>query len=156
MAQAERSRLTPWLVAAALLVVFGAFQWRHGDAIAATSPEGDARVVAVLSRARRAIAPDTRVAHVGITAVLGTGVLDLRDLRPEPGAVVVVEMLGVAGALRIRVPDGWVVDTMTVPVLGTLQDDRRPSARVDPEPGGAAPRLVLRGALVMGRLTVES
>jgi hypothetical protein len=156
MARTARSRLTPWVVAAVILAVFALWEWRYGEAIAATTPEGDARVVAVLSRVRRSLPKDARVTSVDMTSVLGSGVLDLRGVRLDAGASLVVDVVGVGGYLTIRVPDGWVVDTMTVPVFGTWSDVRRPSASVHQGTGGPAPRLVLRGAVVAGRLTVES
>lgn len=143
-------------MAAVLLAIAGVWQWSKGEVIAATTPDGDARLVAVLSRSRRSIAANAKVTRVDMTSVLGTGVLDLRAAHVGPGAVVVVDLLGVGGRLTIRVSDGWVVDTMTVPVLGSWHDERRPSAVVRPHADGPAPRLVLRGAVIMGRLSVES
>jgi hypothetical protein len=148
--------VSSWHSDNAVLTVMGAWEWRDGDAIAATSADGDARVVAVLSRSRRRVAAAPRINRVDLTAVLGTGVLDVRSVTLGPGESLTVDLLGVAGRLTIRVPDGWVIDTMTVPVLGSWRDERRPSAVVHVAPGGAAPRLVLRGAVIMGRLTVES
>jgi hypothetical protein len=156
MAQAQRARRATWLTVAVVLTVVAVWQWRHGEAIAATTPDGDARVTAVLSRARRRVAAETRVTRVDLTSVLGAGVLDLRNVRLAPGVSLTVDVLGVAGGLTIRVPDGWVIDTMTVPVLGSWHDERRPSAVVQTAPGGPAPRLVVRGVVILGRLTVES
>jgi hypothetical protein len=151
-----RSRLTSWVVAGIVLAAIATWQWQHGEAIAATSPDGDARVIALLVRAHRRVAADARLARVDMTAVCGNGVLDLRGVQLEPGGSVVVDILNVAGSVTIRVPDGWVVDTMTLPVLAAWHDERRPSAVVHQTPGWLAPRLVLRGAVIAGRLTVKS
>jgi len=128
-----------------------------------------------------------------MTAVMGGSELDLRQATIPPGEVAVINVFGLMGGLLVRVPNGWIVDVQTVPLVGGVSDQRggandpsrRRRRRADnieaertpPQPeaapetptpetptpessaslqGGVAPRLVVRGFIMMGGLVIKS
>jgi hypothetical protein len=57
--------------------------------------------------------------------------------------------------VAVRVPATWTVDAGAVSAMGGVRDDRAPSAEAEAT-GGPAPRLVLRGFVIFGRLRITS
>ncbi len=149
--------LQSWMVVGLVLgLVLGvqAYQTRHPPAAGAS-----AHVTALLSRSLRTVEPGG--ARSGeVTAIMGGAELDLRTTDLQPGEEMTVDVLAVMGGVVIRVPDGWTVDTRAVPVAGGIKDKRlRAFDALDGEPTTStapAPRLVLRGAVVMGGLSIKS
>jgi hypothetical protein len=91
-----------------------------------------------------------------MTSVMGGCVLDLRQAIVAPGAEAVVNVFAFMGGHEVVVPSGWTVIPDVVPILGAVED-KRLSAIVDPTLAGvAAPRLVLRGMVMLGGLTIKS
>jgi hypothetical protein len=92
-----------------------------------------------------------------MTAFMGGCILDLRQAIVAPGQEVVVDAFGIMAGHEILVPPGWSVTTDVVQVLAGVED-KRVGAAVDvpPVPGGVAPRLVLRGFLLMAGITIKS
>jgi hypothetical protein len=84
-----------------------------------------------------------------MTCVMGHCQLDLREATIAPGQEAAIDVFTVMGGARIRVPAEWDVDVQTVPIAGAVKD-RRPGVR---EPGG--PRLVIRGFIMMGGLSIK-
>jgi Domain of unknown function (DUF5668)/Cell wall-active antibiotics response 4TMS YvqF len=117
-----------------------------------------------------------------ITSVMGGSKLDLRQATLAPGEEAVIDVFAMMGGIELRVPDGWVVDVQSVSVMGGVKDERpgvtRRRFRSGPaEAGGAdarspesnapeakapvgdpavAPRLVVRGFIMMGGLIIKS
>jgi hypothetical protein len=56
----------------------------------------------------------------------------------------------------VRVPSGWTVDTGALAALGGVRDDRAPAAAEAEATTTPAPRLVLRGMVMFGRLSITS
>jgi hypothetical protein len=114
-----------------------------------------------------------------MTSVMGDCTLDLRQATLAAGQEVTVDVFTLMGSLVLRVPEGWTVDVRALPVMGGI-NDRRPGAgdranrnrrRAEADdvsspsvaeqpavssPNGNTPRLVLRGYVVMGGLTIRS
>jgi predicted membrane protein len=87
-----------------------------------------------------------------ITSVMGESVLDLRQATIPPGEEAVLDVFTMMGGLVIRVPAEWMVDVQAVPVMGGIKDQR--VGRV--EAGTTTPpRLVVRGSLMMGGLSIR-
>jgi predicted membrane protein len=93
-----------------------------------------------------------------VTTLMGGAQLDLRQATIPPGEEAAVDIFAVMGGCEIKVPPSWTVATPLVPIMGGI-DDKRP----DPLPGDAeslggqpAPRLVLRGLLLMGGIEIKS
>ena len=113
-----------------------------------------------------------------VFTVMGRSRLDLSEATLAPGEEAYIDVFGMMGGVDIIVPEGWEVDVETVPVMGRVRDRRLYPTRVpelapsSSEPGadfgepgeepralapeGPAPRLILRGLMMMGALTIES
>jgi hypothetical protein len=99
-----------------------------------------------------------------VVSIMGGSAIDLRDVTIAPGDTVTLDVFTLMGGGAIRVPDEWIVDMQAVPVMGGTKDqriplDRRQGAEVEPGAAvatGPAPRLVVRGAIIMGQLTIKS
>ena len=112
---------------------------------------------AALSGVKR-ISTASRFRGGEITALMGGVQIDLRQATIPPGEEAVIDVFVVMGGGEIIVPPSWTVVTPLVPVMGGIDDKRLP-----PLPGAAdstgsrpAPRLVLRGLLVMGGIEIKS
>ena len=86
-----------------------------------------------------------------MTSVMGHSDLDLRKTTLAPGEEAVIEVFTLMGGTTIRVPEGWSVEVRTVPIAGGVKD-RRSGARDIP----GAPRIVIRGFIMMGGLNIRS
>jgi hypothetical protein len=105
-----------------------------------------------------------------MTTVMGQSRLDLRDAILSPGQEAVVEVFGMMGEVQLIVPDGWIVEIRTRPIMGAVRDLRFNRNRVmgPPAPGDDSeettapakplnpPRVVVRGFIMMGELEIRS
>ena len=92
-----------------------------------------------------------------ITSILGGTHLDLRQATIEPGGEAVINVFAMMGGHEVWVPSGWTVASEVMPLLGNVEDKRLPA--LDPTPRSAAdtaPRLVLRGIVIMGGITIKN
>lgn len=111
-----------------------------------------------------------------VTTVMGRGVLDLRNSQLAPGETAEIDLFNLMGRTTIYVPPDWVVDLDALKLFGRAQvtrpskrekaetsHDEKPAAG-EPEPieraGGEAPatppRVVIRGLIMMGNVTITS
>jgi hypothetical protein len=112
------------------------------------------RVVSVMARSEH-ISQATAFQGADITNVMGRSELDLHNATMAPGANATVHVFSAMGAVVLRVPPTWTVETGSVTALGGVRDVRdSPVEREDT--AGPAPRLVLRGLVMFGRLTITS
>ena len=86
-----------------------------------------------------------------MTSVMGHADLDLRKTTVAPGEEAVIEVFTLMGGTTIRVPEGWSVEVRAVPIAGGVKD-RRSGDRDLP----GAPRIVIRGFIMMGGLNIRS
>lgn len=78
-------------------------------------------------------------------AVMGGCEIDLRDAKsPAPEAT--IDVLAFWGGIDIRVPRGWTVVNRVTPILGGFEDKTE---------NGSGPRLIVRGAAIMGGVEVK-
>lgn len=112
------------------------------------------RLVSVMGRSEHS-SRDTAFQGADITNMMGRSELNLRDATLAPGANAVVHVYSAMGAVVVRVPPTWTVDVGAVSALGAVRDERVPLAESDTV-AGPAPRLVLRGLVVFGRLSITS
>ncbi len=158
----RRHGAAPWLLLAILLgAAVSSGLPRRGFARDA-SGEGVLHVYSVLGGSNTRT---TTLTGGEIVSIMGGSVVDLRDATIAPGQTVTLDVFTVMGGSSIRVPDAWLVDFQVVPVLGSARDQRRlpESGRHDTmnEPGGSAeaidqaPRLVVRGSVIMGGLVIK-
>jgi predicted membrane protein len=91
-----------------------------------------------------------------VTAVMGGYQIDLRQATIPPGEEAVLEIFTVMGGGEIIVPTSWTVATPIVPVMGGIEDKRlAPLPGIDVT-GKPAPRLVLKGLLMMAGIEIKS
>ena len=153
------------LLAVVFLLVSRAEQGRE------TSPHAQtAHLFAIMGRDDRASVA-TAFRGGGMTTILGRTHLDLRQASIAPGEEAVIEVVGVMGRVVLQVPPDWVVDVQAVPLMAAVKDERpraagRPVdvAPLDPElleregppvEDRAPPRVVVRGVVLMGALSVR-
>jgi hypothetical protein len=86
-----------------------------------------------------------------MTAVVGSCILDLRLATVRTEAPLTVDVFGFLSELRVIVPRGWNIVIELTAIFGEIDDRRDP---LDPPPA-TAPRLVMRGAIVLGQITIE-
>lgn len=128
---------------------------------------GGPHIVSVLGETRRA--PIGPLERAEITTVLGGTELDLRSATIEPGHEATVDVVGFMGGTTIRVPRGWIVDLQADSALGTAAD-RRQRLPGDWDAAGTtssagtgvsanavqtAPRLIVRGFVMMGEIAIR-
>jgi len=82
------------------------------------------------------------------TAVMGGVMLDLRKARITGEAV--LDIFAMWGGVELQVPEDWAIDLRVTPLLGGVDDKTRPVT--DP----SAPRLVLRGTVLMGGVEIKN
>ncbi|MEO7193122.1 MAG: DUF5668 domain-containing protein [Vicinamibacterales bacterium] len=93
-----------------------------------------------------------------IFAMMGGCHLDLRQATIGPGEVATIEIFTVMGGSEITVPPAWTVDAPVMCVMGGIEDKRLPAlpGSAPAAAGLAAPRLVLRGFVLMGGVQIKS
>jgi predicted membrane protein len=82
------------------------------------------------------------------TAILGGVQLDLRDAVILKEAA--IDLFAMWGGVEVRVPENWAMDIRVTPILGGVEDKTRPTADAN------APRLVIRGTVMMGGVEVKN
>lgn len=127
---------------------------------------GGVELFAVFSGARQAPA-NSPFTGGRLTSVFGGSHLDLRQALLVPGQTAVVDVFTVFGGTEIRVPEGWRVELQTTAIMGGVNDERPRRNAVQTTaaapPGGttaaaetaSAPRIVIRGTVIMGGVTVK-
>ncbi len=93
-----------------------------------------------------------------ITAFMGGGKLDLRLATIPPGEEAIIDIVAIMGGVEMWVPSHWEISTPILPFMGGVEDNRLPPLAVDASGArrtGPAPRLVLRGFVMMGGVQIK-
>jgi len=133
-------------------VFFIIFVWNGFSAGTSTLTDSRDRVeiVAILGRHTRVV--ETEAFRGGeLTAIMGRSDLDLRRATVAPGQNVEIEVFTLMGGSTIRVPDGWSIDVRATPIMGDVRDRRAGERDIQ-----GSPRLVIRGFIMMGGMTIRS
>lgn len=88
------------------------------------------------------------VRSVQATAVMGGCEIDLRKMAPGQRETV-VDVFAMWGGIEISIPEGWALENRVMPIIAGVEDKTAPAA---PD----APRLILRGTVVMGGVEVRN
>jgi hypothetical protein len=157
MADHIGSRGATWLVIAAVIVgaiVVSNLPGHRGFA----SDGGDHEQIVAVMGSTHGASGATAFKGAEMTALMGSSSLNLTRAQIAPGDEASVDIFAMMGSVTIRVPDGWAIDTRTVPVMGGIRDDRWPAPRANAgtPASGALPRLVLRGFVMMGSIIIKS
>lgn len=134
-----------------LLIFFGGrivWQAFHTSEV----PAGDAKAgiagTAVLGGFHRKIVSPT-FDRADLTAFMGGGKLDLREAQLAHGEGV-INIFALMGGFEILVPESWNVDVQLTPFMGGYDD------KTIQHPAGTAPRLVIKGFVMMGGLDIKN
>ena len=131
-------------------------QFQNGPIATPAHTSGTVSLFTVLGGTRRA-SNDRPFRGGEITSILGGTQLDLRQATIEPGQEAVINVFTLMGGHELWVPSEWMVVSDVIPLLGGVDDKRLPPIDPTPRrPDAAQPRLVLRGMVVMGGLTIKS
>jgi hypothetical protein len=162
----RRRSLSPLAILGIWIAIFIGFQmsgtsrfrdWNssRNTAAAVESTSDRVQIVSVMGRSDH-VSRSTAFRGANVTNIMGRSDIDLRDATLAPGATASLQVFSMMGAVVLRVPPTWTVDIGAVSAMGGIQDDR-PKPRTDEEgaASGAPPRLVLRGLVTMGRLTIR-
>jgi predicted membrane protein len=113
-------------------------------------------IFAVLGGAKRS-SQSTRFRGGEVTAFMGGFQIDLRQAVIPPGEEAVLDMMVGMGGGEIIVPASWNVATPIVPIMGGVDDKRLAPVPGSVDYGGkAAPRLVIRGLLMMSGIEIKT
>jgi Domain of unknown function (DUF5668) len=136
-----------------LLVALGCFMVSRGFGLRSRPISGDASAhvsgLAILGGIERR-SNTTAFSGGDLTAVLGGCDINLRDASMAPGTEAVLDVFAFWGGIDLKVPEDWAVVNRVIPVLGGVEDKTR---TVQPASGK---RLVIRGMVVMGGITVKN
>jgi hypothetical protein len=144
------------------IAVFVAFQSSGGRSfnrfVAEEESSDRVRIFSVFGRAEHT-SQAVPFKGADLTNVFGRSEIDLRDATLPAGQMSGIRLVSMFGAVVLRVPPNWSVDAGAVSAFGGVRDVRMRSPEPDPAEGaatGPAPRLVLRGLVAFGRLTITS
>lgn len=115
-------------------------------------------IVAVLSGVKRLSAPVTYTGSE-VTVFMGGAHIDLRQAQLARGSEAVIDLFAVMGGCELVLPADWVVSAPVVAIMGGVDDKRlmAPPTVIDQAMGAAAPpRLVIRGVVFLGGVTIRS
>jgi len=87
-----------------------------------------------------------------LVAIMGGGQVDLRRAVIPPGEQAVIDIMSMMGGFEIIVPESWAIDDRTLPIMGGVGNETRPTVPV----GGSHPTLILRGVMFMGGVNVRN
>jgi hypothetical protein len=146
--------LSPLAVVGTWTAIVVALQVSGVRSFNAANASDRVRVVSVMARSEH-ISQATAFQGADITNVMGRSELDLHNATMAPGANATVHVFSAMGAVVLRVPPTWTVETGSVTALGGVRDQRDSPLERD-DTAGPAPRLVLRGLVMFGRLTITS
>jgi predicted membrane protein len=90
-----------------------------------------------------------------VTAIMGGGVIDLRDARPEANDIV-LDVMTIMGGIEVRVPPGWQVALEGTPILGGMENKTATRDRESGTSNLVGKRLIVRGMTIMGGLEVKN
>jgi hypothetical protein len=76
--------------------------------------------------------------------------VDLRGVKPS-GAEIPITATAILGAVEVIVPEGWRVSLQGAPILGALEDKRRPSET----PGEDAPHVRITAFALLGGVELK-
>lgn len=133
--------------------------FRKDPDAAGTVTSGDiGPLFAVLSGVKRVGAPQP-FHGAEVTTFMGGAHLDLRQAILRPGDEAILDIFAVMGGCELLIPPQWEVSAPIVAIMGGIDDKRltaRPTVIEEATASMGAPRLVIRGFVMMGGVTIRS
>lgn len=125
------------------------------DAAGSSTIDGTVNMFSVFGSDKRAT--NDKIFRGGdITSIFSGTQLDLRQAAIEPGSQAVINVFLLMGGHELWVPQGWTIVIEVMPILGGVEDKRLPPVLNAATAVAAPPRLVLRGMVMMGGLTIKN
>src|SRR5262245_11565260 len=87
-----------------------------------------------------------------LVAFMGGGQVDLRRAVIPQGEQAIIDVMSMMGGFEIIVPEAWMVDDRTIPIMGGVGNETRPNS----QPGATPPTLILRGVMFMGGVNIRN
>ena len=128
---------------------------RHTREAAGGEADDTLNVFVVMGGMKR-VSTSQRFRGGEVTTIMGGAQLDLRQATIPPGEEAALDIFALMGGCEIKVPPSWTVVTPIMPIMGGVDDKRHlpdPAQSIGATP---APRLVLRGMLLMGGIEIKS
>ncbi len=139
----------------------GSQAWQGGpraDAWGSMSGESadTGSIFAVLSAVKR-VSAAVPFHGTEVTAFMGGAHIDLRQAIVPRGGEAVIDMFIVVGGCELVVPPAWIVSAPLVAVMGGVDDKRivPPPSVIEDATAAPPPRLVIRGFVMMGGVTIR-
>lgn len=121
-----------------------------------SSPDGKSVSLFAMWSGSRSILDGEVLRHGSMTSIMGGCVLDARLATVPPEGEAVIDVFAIMGGIEVLAPSGWTIVTDVASVMAGIEDKRPRSVAPPLEPGQTAPRLVLRGVLVMAGLVIKN
>jgi predicted membrane protein len=128
---------------------------RYEVSAGGTAPPGTVSLFAVMGESKR-INNDKPFRGGQMSAFMGGCQLDLRQAAIPAGGEAAIDVFSIMGGLEVWVPSNWAVVSHIVPIMGSVEDKRLPTAPVQGPVVETPPRLVLRGQIIMSGLTIKN
>lgn len=154
----RRARLIDWdlgdLIPLAIALFGAKLIWdavgrRHGARLAAaTDSDSVVHAFAMMAGVRRQNA-SAEFSGGDASAIMGGVELDLRNAQIRDGQPVIIDAFAFWGGVEIQVPPHWRVEGDVLPIMGAFEDNTAPT-------GEAGPRVIVRGAAIMGAIEVKN
>jgi hypothetical protein len=149
----HRRSLSPLAIVGTWIAIVIALQVSGVRTLSDTSAGDRERVFSLMARTEH-ISRSTAFQGADVTNVMGRSELDLHDATMA-GTSATVNVFSAMGEVIVRVPRGWTVDAGAITAIGGVRDDRGTPPEAEATTG-SMPRLVLRGLVLFGRLTISS
>jgi predicted membrane protein len=127
---------------------------RHTREVSRTDTDDTLNVFIVMGGMKR-VSTSQHFRGGEVTAVMGGAQIDLRQATIPPGEEAALDIFAIMGGCEIKVPPSWTVVTPIVPIMGGVDDKRRLADGTVSIGAQPAPRLVLRGLLLMGGIEIK-
>jgi hypothetical protein len=127
-----------------------------GSATADAESADTGAIFAVLSGVKR-VSAAVPFHGTEVTTFMGGAQIDLRRAIVPPGGEAVLDMFVVIGGCELVIPPHWIVSAPLVAVMGGIDDKRivPPPSIIEDASAATPPRLVIRGFVMMGGITIR-
>lgn len=165
----ERPIVSPGFILFVAIVFLLATQAQRRSELTASDPYAQTVSLFVVMGADDHTSRATTFRGGDVTTVMGRSRLDLREAGIAPGDEVVIDVVNVMGRTDLLMPRDWAVEIDAPRVMGRVRDERsgRPAPEAAPSepapdalelPAGKSrpPRVILRGVVLLGRISIRS
>jgi predicted membrane protein len=139
------------IVAAGVALIWRGSARHRSHQLVAETVSGEVLQRSVTMGSLKLVVDSQQFKGAALSATMGEVQLDLRRAS-IPGEEVAVDLSLVMAGVEIYVPSNWQVVSDISPFMGAVEDRTEPR----PDPAGVQKRLVLRGTVTMGAVTIKN